>query len=88
MTDTPVFTVARNREMIQRAVERARDEERAKVAAALEVQANSIGGVIGAALREVAVQVTHGVQHIAPSLIGGWVPRAMRTSNALALAPI
>ena len=53
-SEQPIFTVARNREMIQRAVERARVEERQKIAAALEVQANSVGGVIGAALRQIA----------------------------------
>lgn len=60
MTDTPVFSVARNRELVARAVQRAREEERQKLASALEVQANTIGGVIGAALREVAGQVTGG----------------------------
>lgn len=76
-TDTPVFSVVRNREIVQRAVERARAEERVKIASALEVQANTVGGVIGAALREVAQQVAAG-QTIAAIVVGAEARRDLR----------
>jgi hypothetical protein len=71
MTDvnTPIFSLARSREMTRNAVERAVREERQKCAAALEIQANTIGGVVGAALREVAEQVRTG-SAIGASIVG------------------
>lgn len=70
MSDTPVFSASRHAELVRRAVERARAEERTKIASALEVQANTVGGVIGAALREVATQITSGVAVATPAIVG------------------
>lgn len=70
----PVFSLTRHRELIasstQRAVERAVARERQNIASALDIQANTLGGVIGAALREVADQVRSGVAITTPHVVG------------------
>lgn len=57
MTDAPVFSLARHRELVAAAVERTRREERERCAQAIEINANTIGGAVGAALDEIARQV-------------------------------
>lgn len=73
----PVFSVERHAELVRRAVARARAEEREKIASVLLVQANSVGGVIGAALREVADQVRGG-STVAPVVVGVEARRDLR----------
>ena len=81
-SEIPVFTVARNREMIQRA----REEERQNVVAALEIEANTIGGTVGAALRAVAEQVAAG-RPVGTSVVGAAERRERGASAREALDP-
>jgi hypothetical protein len=53
MDSTPVFSLTRHRELLAVAVQ----QERQRIIVALEIEANTIGGAVGAALRSIAEQV-------------------------------
>jgi hypothetical protein len=53
MDSTPVFSLTRHRELLAAAVQ----QERQRIIVALEIEANTIGGAVGAALRSIAEQV-------------------------------
>lgn len=56
-TSTPVYSLDAHRRLVTEATMRVRREEREKIAIALEAQANTVGGLVGAALAQVAADV-------------------------------
>lgn len=61
--DTPVFSLARHRTLVAEAVA----AERGRLAAALDVEANTIGGAVGGALRAIAEQLRASQTVVKPS---------------------
>jgi hypothetical protein len=61
--DTPVFSLARHRALVGEAVA----AERGRLAAALDVEANTIGGAVGGALRAIAEQLRASQTTVKPS---------------------